>query len=530
MNKIDEKKLEELFPPVLILILGYVITIVYFYINGDRLISSDSASDLILANLLNRDGGILSHTWFYSTELIIFDTQFVFKPALLLFPNDWHMARTVAHAVLMALYLISMLWVIKVSKIGVSGLWAVAACSLPIGWRYVVTVSWGMFYVPNFVFTFAMIALLIMAVQSKNKAALYSVLLFVVSFMSGVRTLRTVLQVNIPLVAVAVIMLLCRKYKEFLKCDDSRIRKIDRPLMFYTAIMFVASVLGYCYNSFHLMKGYFFTNYNMSTWERFSLNQMISVTGDFIEAYGWHEGTTIISIAGISSCFGLLLGIAVTLSVIFLFWKHSKILSDIEYFIVLYTLVSTVICIFIFAHNAVYFPQYWVPIMPFGYMCLAIAFKYIAANYDFLKKMKYGLCCGALLVFVSTAWLMIPLGRNEVDTWTLLPVISWIEDQGYTKGVSSFWYGNFTTEISDGKIEMWVVDDFEHMNIYTFLQETSHVEFPDDDLFVILSQKEYEELSDSVDQYIIHQTPEFTVLGFEAGEDYRGIITEAYKE
>ena len=63
---------------------------------GRSLLDSDMASEMVLADLLNREGGVLSQNWYYSTELRVFCQQLLFKLGLLVFPGSWHAARMLA--------------------------------------------------------------------------------------------------------------------------------------------------------------------------------------------------------------------------------------------------------------------------------------------------------------------------------------------------------------------------------------------------------------------------------------------------
>lgn len=530
MNKLDDRRVEELFPPILFLFLGTFITIFYFAVHGDNLVSSDSAADLILARVLCRDGGLMSKNWFYSTELLTLDVQLIFKPCYALFPNDWHMARLLAHSILMILYIAPMIWFVKVSKIGPKGLWAVALCSFPIGYGYVITMSWSMCYVPYFFFTFITFGILLLTLRSKDKTVLYTVLIVIVSFISGMRTIRAIMQINMPLVAVAVFMLLCSAFRDRMKIAPSMIRNIDKPLLKYSVIMMISAAAGYVFNSVALLNNFhYFSQNDESYWQPFSIHSILKVISDMIASYGWHEKTKILSVEGLSSCCALLLGLAVVVSVVLLLFKYSHLLSDSEYILVLYTFAAVVISVFIFAHCDIYATWHWVTLMPFGYLCLSIAIKYLCILFKPLQKMRYGVILGALIVFISMSWIVGPyFGPGNMDNDTLIPVIEWLEENGYDRGVATFWNSNVTTELSDGRIEMWSVRGFGTMNAYEWLQETSHSELPDGNVFVLINKKEYEALDSGIEDYIVYQVPDFTVLAFDEGTDYVSIITGSY--
>lgn len=47
----------------------YIADVLYIWFNGNNLLNSDVAAELILAKELNKEGTLLSTNWYYSTEL-----------------------------------------------------------------------------------------------------------------------------------------------------------------------------------------------------------------------------------------------------------------------------------------------------------------------------------------------------------------------------------------------------------------------------------------------------------------------------
>ena len=527
MNRIDEKKLNELFPPILFLVLGCFISIFFFALYGDRLITSDTASDLVLARFLNEEGKIVSPNWYYSTELLLIDTQLFFKPALLLFPNDWHMARLTATIALTAVYLFSVLLVTKAADIGHHGIWAAALCSFPIGLYYIQTVSFQVFYIPNIFFLLITLSLLLFAIHYPNRTILFSILLAILSFITGLRTMRTIFIFNMPVLATACILFFSNRFIKKQNKNASMSGR-DKSLIIYSVIMFAAASLGYLFNKLVIAKSYKYVTPDVSLWSEFSSLKMIHTFDDLIASFGWHDGAPILSIEGISSCFGLMLGIMIIASAIIMLIKFSDLLNYYEHFFVLYFVTAVIICDFIFAHNNQYTPRYWVDLMPVGYLIVSIAIKYIKLNIPSLQKIKYDMLCGVFILFTSISWIVMPYG-SQGNGWSLLPVISWINEQGYKQGIATFWQSNITTELTDGKIEMWTVIDFEQMESFQWLQETSHDVLPDDNVFILMTKDEYDHCDSGLNNYIVYQTPDYVVLDFSDEPDYRSTVTNAYR-
>lgn len=529
---LTNEKADALFAPLLFLFVGYFLTVAFFAVYGDYIITSDASADLILARLLNRDGGFLSKSFIYSTELIVLDTQYIFKPALALFPNDWHKARLFAHIVLMAIYLGTMIGLVKASKLGPKALWGVAFCAFPIGFHYTVNMSWSMFYTVNAAISFIMLIVLMIALHSKkDKVLLFSILLFCVSFLSGVRTLRTIVQVNVPLILTALIILACRKFKKVFKLSDSRVRDYDKNLTVYSFVMFFGACSGYLFNELYFSKKYIYNQYSSIVgFLKFSISRMLDSLSDLIACFGWHSDVIILSPEGISSALGLVLGALVLLSIVLLFFRFSDRLSDEEYLLVLFTLVAVVLSCFAISHTTVCLPYHWVPIMPFCYLCLGIAIQHLSAEFQALRRSLYGMLVGLFAFMVSLNWLLIPLATSDDfrDRQDLIAVVNELENRGYTQGMGTFWNNNVVTELTDGRVEMWAIKNIETMEYYGWLQEISHTKLPEGQVFLILSGKEYEMLSDDVKPYVIFENDSYCALGFDEDDDYVSIVTDAY--
>ena len=64
---------------VLMLVCAVIVSARTTWIVSETLFDSDTSSELILGEKLAREGGIMSPTWNYSTELQVIDCQIVYK-------------------------------------------------------------------------------------------------------------------------------------------------------------------------------------------------------------------------------------------------------------------------------------------------------------------------------------------------------------------------------------------------------------------------------------------------------------------
>ena len=75
-----------------ILLFSLIITIRTAWMVSTTLIDSDTASEMILGEKLAREGGIMSTSWLYSTELQVVDSQIIYS-LLFRMTSDWSLVR-----------------------------------------------------------------------------------------------------------------------------------------------------------------------------------------------------------------------------------------------------------------------------------------------------------------------------------------------------------------------------------------------------------------------------------------------------
>ena len=143
-------------------------------------------------------------------------------------------------------------------------------------------------------------------------------------------------------------------------------------------------------------------------------------------------------------------------------------------------------------------------------------------NYSFKASKIVVASCFIVCVILSSIntcllFLEYPLRSHENQIY----VADLLMENGYEQCVSTFWNGgNKITELSNGKIETWVVSDLEYKQLNPWLQTKNHVEsYPSDKCALIISTEECDKLSynpfdiDGVE--VLHVDDELIVLGLE---------------
>ena len=68
------------------------------------MVDSDLSAEVMLADLLQKEGAVISKSWIYSTEISVFQMQWFYRLGLIFFPDNWHLARSIGLALALALY------------------------------------------------------------------------------------------------------------------------------------------------------------------------------------------------------------------------------------------------------------------------------------------------------------------------------------------------------------------------------------------------------------------------------------------
>ena len=167
-------------------------------------LDADMASEQLLANLLAQEGGVMSTSWYYSTELRVLNTQLVMAPLFRLF-TSWHTVRVVGSVVLILLYLAAWFWFGRSAKLKYSGLLGAGLLVLPYGALYRQYVLEGLYYIPHIAISFVVLGCAVRILRGGRRLApVAGMVLF--SFAAALGGPRQLFILNIPLTVAAALL------------------------------------------------------------------------------------------------------------------------------------------------------------------------------------------------------------------------------------------------------------------------------------------------------------------------------------
>ena len=540
---------DEEFWYILLTFYFFIRNVSYVYSKQGMLLNSDASGEMILADHLNKVGGFLSKDWFYSSELRVLNTQIVYKLGLLFFPHNWHLARTFSVGLFMLLLIAAgwyLMWVIGKKK---KGFLAAAILICPFGQWYAWNVIYNSYYVPHIVISFVSVAMFIHLLKTDKKALriVLTVLSVVLAFVAGLGGVRQLMVCYIPLWIAVVILFLSEFWKktdaekkgelpgDFADSADSGEMEnskrengktgFEGSRFFMPVIaswILAGSFAGYLVNEKILSQIFSFKDYTETIWMEFNFENVKIVLEQLCRQFGWIPYVRVLGFEGVVNFISVVLMIAMVAAFI-IQWKRFKGLSKEEKILLMYTTIGSALMLFLFAETWVYNESYWIPILPFMFLPLILLIRVEG------KDIRGILFSGAFmltlfLIGISTGKHPFIIGVPGAEQ--IKKVSYWLEEQDeYTKGIAAFWSAPVVTELTDGKIEMWTVEDYEHLEPSTWLQVKSHINLPEGRVFVLIpcssadaDPYRKEELKDR----IIYNDGEYIVYGLENYMEYFG--------
>lgn len=456
---------------------AYLFDLWYQLVPGKWIVDSDLASEMILSDLLNKEGTIISHNWFYSTELKVVNLQWFYRLGLLIFPNDWHLARTFGMAITLALFAAAMLFFVKCAGLGRAGLWMVGTLLWPFGQHYLVYAIYGGYYLVYTFFYMLVLALVLRSLNADKKhCALQWVLACVITAVAGMNGVKQLMVFHAPLCLAAAILLVlalhsCGKtdWKTALDACRKEVRLFAASLV--TA---VAAAAGYFVSNAVLSRMYDFKSYNFIVWNRdedwFTLDRILM---DFFHEFGYENGSGVFHFGGIAAAVGLLLGCWMFFCIVRLLLRLDKLERN-DKLLVLLLVAMLAVCGVAYTYFHEYYLYFWLMNMPVAIAVMAVEIK--TEDFHILgarQLLGVGLAACFTLCAVSTV-------RQEQEHPYLAhkglnTAAEWLVDNGYTQGYSTFWNGNAMTELTSGKLEVWTLQSLDRDDVPNWLQPKSHL-------------------------------------------------------
>lgn len=478
--------------PWIILAFSYTLSVSFLILKGRSSLDSDMASEMILADMLNQEGRMISDNWYASTGFPIFTVHPFLQLGLKLFPNDWNMARTLGMAIMLALLAGAYFLLAHAMDTSLSRKIIFSSAILcPFGFWYMNLVTFGGYYLPALIIMMIGAALVILPI-SKTEAFKKNIIVFIlavlVAFCGGLKDIRCLMNLYVPLIVAALVLLVYKIHRE----PDSLLKlKCQEWKLFLIAVAsFASNVAGYLLNTLVIAKKYSFQGMTEQTWSKMSIEALLNVWSKFFSLFGYQSDDFTNSLAGnqtnpqLFSLQGIIgaIGIATALMIVF---SSIRLLKRWNYLNfqqqILVTLFWSIFIIngIIFGWTEGYESNvtYWAPLIPFAILTVEIE---IATEHFSIPAMREIAVIGFICCIFCTSYATIreyqtePMRANP----NFINISNWLVENGYTEGYASFWNSNVLTVLSNGKLEIWTVYNMNDRAVQPWLQKKNHMEQP----------------------------------------------------
>jgi len=442
---------------------------VYSY--GMWLTDSDAAGELMLGRMLAENGGIISSGWFYSTELRVLSPQLIWK-ALFMLTDNWRLVRC-AGAVILDTIMLACVYVFCRSfdmKRAFPVIGILLLLPLSFEWSWVVNGTGAGFYT---IYIAEAILLLCCARKPVNP-----VVGFVFAALISLTGFRMPFVAIIPVAGAVFAEPLVRR-------DASRIR--------FCIATCIGGVLGLFVNMLVLIPAYEVMRIPIRLRSMPAVSMLKTILKAWLKLAGYTYGASLFR--DITACVWAALPFISSIGIL----AERKRFGAAERLPALTFLISCSLFVMLY----VFFDEAFSGIYLTFYVVYGIAAVFLwASRHCFRLKTALALCVVMVIasgiMYESNALTNRTNRARSIETDELIEVCEMLEDRGYEKGLATFTDGNLITELSDGKLEVWVWKSPADMRnislIYRWLQPASHTKAPEGRVFLLLSPADAETL------------------------------------
>ena len=411
-------------------------------------VNSDLASELLRAKECINQKTLLPVRWYYSTELCIMDTQLISTP-LFFFTNNWLVVKT-----LTTFFCCVLLWLCSwyfLSKIEVKSTWIKILCStflvLPASGSTWYVIAWGNYYVSYIIFGFLYVAFYFALLKENKKR--YLIFFYLLAFLTGLSTIRYIINYQFPLLLSIVIIEATSKNRKYNIYEIKQFWIKDKKVFHSWGGLIVGGV-GYVINSLVLQRIFHFGNWNTITFNTLGDVKFLDVFRAIMGILGFTENVAVFTPSGIIN---ILVYVGIVASIIFTVKALKVEMPYLHKATLIFTITTLAFNTFVYLHTELIY-RYYCTIMCF----LAPSLGVILSNKGLSDGKKYLLVAiwGTILFFAS--FYIIQTQFFKDDNVNKNDVINFLESNDYSFGYASFWNSNVLTYLTNGDIEVGTLE------------------------------------------------------------------------
>lgn len=473
--------------PEFLFLASVIISIFTTHYMTGHFLDSDTSSELVLARHWLDTQNILSPDWFYATELRFLHVQWIYAPLMLLF-DDWQLVRYLGALIMQALYIASFACLVHAAgKSKKFFFYGAAFLLLPVSVTYGRVVLYHNHYLLNITVSFLLLALTMHFTGDVNwrskKTWLYLLCLSVLSFASGLNSIRQLMITHAPLLLATIVLCLCEDAGNDDRTTTVFLKPSNLNLLFCSVFASVSSFLGLKAQGILCSKlGISLGNQaenNIISFDGF--NYIKDILYGFFHQFGYRIKSPMLSLSGILSLGALFAGCYLLfISAKRLFKNknaHNKPTDLLSVFFLSHVVVMALVFLVTKSADSSYFyPLYFS-------LCFSWAVPTLLIHLEELPEADHPLRAEKLFATVAVGLLLISGAVNlaffmgsdrfpqvyEGLTFhdknkkaNLVEVSDFLMEQGYDKGYAPHWENNIITEMTNGHIPMVIIEVDDH--------------------------------------------------------------------
>lgn len=482
--------------PYLVLAMAIAVSAYAIFALGPHNLDADSASEMLLAELQNREGTLLTDSWYYSSELRTVSPVPLLQLGLLIFPNDWAMARALASLLMLLGAAASALYFGHAARLGAAGVYAAAILAMPFSQTYAFSAFFnGGYYCVYLMLTPVILGLVLSL--SRGRVGVKLTLIALLSLWGGTAGVRMMLFLALPL-AMALGLELALAMRASERLADALSGEVRMPLL--GALLACAmTAAGYLINALILAGKYDFADYGGIAMSMPSSELFFAQMAGIAEFFGVRASGALVGVRGAASLLSLLAMGACGYALIVMIGRCRRgELGFANRVILRFGAASLLLGVAVNVVTEQYYVRYYLPALMLLIVLLMMCWSGTPCRSRLLASAVPLCLCG---VFALSSLVYV---RQELraDKAPYEQAADWLAENGYTQGYATFWNGATLTEASDGAITVYTLpdpywqDDWKNLTLNAFLQEKAHFELTPGDIggpvFVLLSGVELE--------------------------------------
>lgn len=506
---------------------GWIVLTVFFVVfnyflmkNMDMLLDSDMSSELILAQIMSKEKTLLTDRWYYSTELRVFNTQYIFAPLFLLI-NNYHIVRRLGTVLLELSLLASFYYMCK--KLDVKHIWLysffIVGCYSLDYFNFFIRAP---HYIPYLFAIFLEIGLLINIKNSKNRISkiISIVLFFVLALLSSLNGVRQLESFFLPLLISLILLIML---SAIFKYDT-----VDKELVLLIVIGFAVSVICYLVSSkvfaikYELSSSLF--NYNIVFP---SVSKILDTIYGLFVCFGYnvYTGNIYRAVSFVMAFIAIIVSVIASFSILI----NKKEFSIYDRLLTLVFIVSSGITVSLFLFTTM-------PIT-FRYLQLNTVLAFPIIGVYFSKKSRYSIfkaiLCLMIVFCVVNSFASLNYNSSISTNEEFFEMKEIIEKNNINEGIASFWNASVINEISDGKIDVWhycvrydmTIDDLVKLNTGKWLQDKKHFDcFPIGKMFFIIDSDTIVIDRNKIKEYLVYDGDIRQMYIFDSYDEFKTIL------